>query len=156
MSSRGLEGFGGLGGVEAAARHGACEARGDLAVPITTDIVSGVVGGLGKFRLNISKDIGVFSRTSPTSLREANASLKEELKAAHAEGDAKERRIVDLEAKLAQATTIAHDWHLKAKGLEAQVQAAKGNEEWARFIVVHSVARTAPQPQGSGSQGTGS
>ena len=45
-----------------------------------------------------------FSRTSLSSLREANASLKEELKVAHAEGDAKAKRIVDLEAKLAEAT----------------------------------------------------
>ena len=96
-----------MGGIEAAARCGACEALGDLAVPSTTDIVSGVVPGLGKCRLNISKVIGEFSRTSLTSLREANASLKKELKAAHAEGDTKERRIVDLEATLAEATTFA-------------------------------------------------
>ena len=145
-----------MGGIEVAARRGACEALGDLAVPSTTDIVSGVVAGLGKSRLNISKEIGEFSRTSLTSLREANASLKEELKAAHAEGDAQERRIVDLEAKLAEATTSAHEWHLKAKELETQLQAAKANEEWARSIVAHSVARTAPPPQGSGSQGSGS
>ena len=61
---------------------------------------------------NISKEIGEFSWTSLTSLREANASLKEELKVAHAEGDAKDRRIVDLEAKLAEATSSAHAWHL--------------------------------------------
>ena len=145
-----------MGGIEAAARRGACEALGDLDVPSTTDIVSGFVAGLGKSRLNISKEIQDFSRTSLTSLREVNASLKEELQAAHAEGDAKERRIVDLEAKLADATKSAHDWHLKAKELETQLQAAKANEEWARSIVAHSVARTAPPPQGSGSQGSGS
>ena len=74
-----------MGGIEAATRRGACEALGDLAVPSTTDIVGGVVAGLGKSRLNISKEIGELSRTSLTSLREANVSLKEELKAAHAE-----------------------------------------------------------------------
>ena len=79
-----------MGGIEAAARRGTCEALGDLDVPSTADIVSGVVAGLGKSRLNISQDIGEFSRTSVTSLREANASLKEELKVAHAEGDAKD------------------------------------------------------------------
>ena len=136
-----------MGGIQAAARRGACEALGDLAVPSTTDIVSGVVAGLGKSRLYVSKEIGEVSRTSLTSLREANASLKEELKAAHAKGDAKERRTVDLEAKLAEATTTAHDWHLKAKELETQLQAAKANEEWARSIVAHSVTQTAPPPQ---------
>ena len=120
------------------------------------DIVSGVVAGLGKSRLNISRDIGEFSRTSLTSLREANASLKEELKAAHAEGDAKERRIADLETKLVEATSSAHDWHLKAKELETQLQAAEANEEWARSIVAHSVTRSLPPPQGSESQGSGS
>ena len=154
--SGGLEGFGGLGGIEAAARRGTCEALGDLDVPSTADIVSGVVAGLGKSRLNISREIGEFSRTSLTSLREANASLKEELKVAHAEGDAKDKRIADLETKLADATTSAHDWHLKAKELETQLQAAKANEEWARSIVAHSVTRSAPPPQGSGSQGSGS
>ena len=88
--------------------------------------------GTGKPRLNISKEIGEFSRTSLASLREANASLKEDLKPTHAEGDAKERRIVDLEAKLAEATTSAHEWHLKAKEVHTQFQAAKANEEWAR------------------------
>ena len=141
---------------QAAARRGACEALGDLDVPSTTDIVTGVVAGLGKPRLSISKDIGELSRTSLTSLREANASLTEELKAAHAQDDAKERRIVDLETKLAEATTSAHDWHLKAKELETQLQVAKANEEWARSIVAHSVARSAPPPQGFGSQGSGS
>ena len=63
---------------------------------------------------------------------------------------------MDLEAKLAEATTSAHDLHLKAKKLETQLQAAKANEEWARSIVAHSVARTAPPPQGSGSEGIGS
>ena len=140
-----------MGRMEAAARRGTCEALGDL-----DDIVSGCVAGLGKSRLNISRDIGAFSRTSLTSLREANASLKQELKAAHAEGDAKERRIADLDSKLADATTSAHDWHLKAKELETQLQAAKANEEWARSIVAHSVTRSAPPPHGSGSQGTGS
>ena len=111
---------------------------------------------LGKSRLNISRDIGEFSRTSLTSLREANACLKEELKVAHAEGDAKDKRIADLETRLADATTSAHDWHLKAKELETQLQAAKANEEWARSIVAHSVTRSAPPPQGSGSQGSGS
>ena len=79
MSSGGLEGLGGVGGIEAAACRGACEALGDLNVPSTTDIVSGVVAGLGKSLLNISKEIGEFSRTSLTSLREADTSLKEEL-----------------------------------------------------------------------------
>ena len=83
VGSGGLEGIGGVGGIEAAARRGTCEALGDLDVPSTVDIVSGVVAGLGKSRLNISRDIGEFSRTSLTSLREANASLKEELKVAH-------------------------------------------------------------------------
>ena len=156
LSSGGLGGLGEVGGIEAAARRGACVALGDLAVPSITDIVSGVVAGLGKSRLNISKEIGEFSRTSLTSLREGNASLKEELKVAHAEGDAKDRRIVDLEAKLAKATTSAHDWHLKANELEAQLQAAKANEEWARSIVAHSITRSAPPPQGSWSQGSGS
>ena len=62
----------------------------------TADIVSGIVAGLVKSRLNIPREIGEFSRTSLTSLREANASLKEELKVAYAEGDAKDIRIVDL------------------------------------------------------------
>ena len=84
-----------MGGTEAAGRRGACGALGNLAVPTTTDIVSAVVAGLGKSRLNISKEIGEFSRTSLTSSREANASLEEELKVAHAQGDAKDRRIVD-------------------------------------------------------------
>ena len=39
VSSPGLEGLGGVGGIEAAARSGACEALGDLDVPSTTDIV---------------------------------------------------------------------------------------------------------------------
>ena len=155
VRSGGAWGAWGGGGIEAAARRGACEALGDLAVPSTTDIVSGVVIGLGASRLNISKEIGEFSRTSLTSLTEANASLKEELKAAHAEGDAKDRRIVDLEANLAEATTSAHNWHLKAKELETQLQAAKANEEWARSIVAHSVTRSATPPQGSVSQGSG-
>ena len=146
----------GVEGIEAAARRGACEAFGDLDVPTTTDIVNAVVASLGKSRLNISKEMTEFSWTSLTSLREANASLKEELKVAHSEGDAKARRIVDLEAKLAQATSSAHEWHLKAKELETQLQAAKANEEWARSIVAHSVTRSAPPPQGSGSQGSGS
>ena len=156
VGSGGLEGFGGVGGIEAAARRGTCEALGDLDVPSTADIVRGVVAGLGKSRLNISREIGEFSRTSLTSLREANASLKEELKAAHAEGDAKDRRIAELETKLADATASAHDWHLKAKEMETQLQAAKANEDWARSIVAHSVTRSAPPPQGSGSQGSGS
>ena len=155
VGSGGLEGFRGVGGIEAAARRGTCEALGDLDVPSTADIVSGVVAGLGKSRLNISRDIGEFSRTFLTSLREANASLKEELKAAHAEGDAKDRRIADLDTKLADATASAHDWHLKAKELDTQLQAAKANEDWARSIVAHSVTRSAPPPQGSGSQGGG-
>ena len=49
-----------------------------------------------------------------------------------------------------------HDLHLKAKELETQLQATKANEEWARSIVAHSVAGTAPPPQGSGIQGSGS
>ena len=114
-----------MGGIEAAARRGTCGALGDLDVPNTADIVSGVVAGLGKSRLNISRDIGEFSRTSLTSLREANACLKEELKVAHAEGDAKNKRIADLETRLADATTSAHHWHLKAKELRTQLQAAK-------------------------------
>ena len=146
VGSGGLEGFGGVGGIEAAARRRTCEALGDLDVPSTADIVSGVVAGLGKSRLNISREIGEFSRTSLTSLREANASLKEELKVAHAEGDAKDKRIADLETKLADSTASAHDWHLKAKELETQLQAAKANEEWARSIVAHSVTRSAPPP----------
>ena len=81
-------------------------------------------------------------------MREANASLKEELKVAHAEGEAKAKRIVDLEAKLAEATSSAHEWHVKAKELETQLREAKGNEEWARSIVAHSVTRSAPPPQG--------
>ena len=156
LARGGLEGFGGVGGIEAAARRGTCEALGDLDVPSTADIVSGVVAGLGKSRMNISREIGEFSRTSLTSLREANASLKDELKVAHAEGDAKDKRIADLETKLADATASAHGWHLKAKELETQLQAAKANEEWARSIVAHSVTRSAPPPQGSGSQGSGS
>ena len=116
----------------------------------TIDIVSAVVAGLGKSRLNISKEMTEFSRTSLTSLREANASVKEELKVAHAEGDAKERRIVDLEAKLAEATSSSHAWYLKAKELETQLQVAKANEEWARSIVAHSVTRCASPPQGFG------
>ena len=156
VGSGGLEGIGGLGGIEAAARRGTCEALGDLDVPSTADIVSGVVAGLGKSWLNISRDIGEFSRTSLTSLREAIASLKEELKVAHAEGDAKDKRIADLETRLADATTSAHDWHLKVKELETQLPAAKANEEWTRSIVAHSVTRSAPPPQGSGSQGSGS
>ena len=156
LARGGLRGFGGVGGIEAAARRGTCEALGDLDVPSTADIVSGVVAGLGKSRLNISREIGEFSRTSLTSLREANASLKEGLKVAHAEGDAKDKRIADLETKLADATASAHDWHLKAKELETQLQAAKANEEWARSIVAHSVTRSAPPAQGSGSQGSGS
>ena len=154
VGSGGLEGFGGVGGIEAAARRGTCEALGDLDVPSTADIVSGVVAGLGTSRLNISRDIGEFSRTFLTSLREANASLKEELKVAHAEGDAEDERIVDLETRLADATASAHDWHLKAKELETQLQAAKANEEWPRSIVAHSVTQSAPPPQGS--QGSGS
>ena len=55
VGSGGLEGFGGVGGIEAAARRGTCEALGDLDVPSTADIVSGVVAGLGKSRLNISQ-----------------------------------------------------------------------------------------------------
>ena len=130
VSSGGLEGVGGMGGIEAAASRGTCEALGDLDVLSTGDIVSGVVAGLGKSRLNISRDIGEFSRTSLTSLREANASLKQELKAAHAEGDAKESRIANLETKLAQATSSAHDWHLKAKELETQLQYFEYTAQW--------------------------
>ena len=113
------------------------------------------MAGVAKSRLNISKEVIEFSRTSVTSLREANSSLKEELKAAHAEGEAKAKRILDLEAKLAEATTTTHEWHAKAKELETLLQQAKANEEWARSIVAHSV-RCAPQPQGCGSQGIGS
>ena len=47
VGSGGLEGIGGVGGIEAAARRGTCEALGDLDVPSTADIVSGVVAGLG-------------------------------------------------------------------------------------------------------------
>ena len=152
----GSGGLGGVEGIEAAARHGACKALGDLAVPTTTDILSVVVAGLGKSQMNISKEMTEFSRTSLTSLREANASLKEELKVAHVEGDAKDTRTVDLHAKLAEATSSAHEWHPKAKELETQLQAAKANEEWARSIVAHGVTRSAPPPQGFGSQGSGS
>ena len=91
-----------------------------------------------------------------TSLREASTSFKEELKAAHAEGEPKAKRIVDLEAKLAEATTTVHEWHVKAKELETLLQQAKANEEWATSIVAHSVTRSAPRPQGFGSQGSGS
>ena len=63
------------------------------------------------------------------TLREANASLKAELKVAHAEGDAKDSRIVDLEANLGEATSNAHEWHVKAKDMETQLQAAKTNED---------------------------
>ena len=155
-SSGGLEGLGGPGVIEAAACRCTCEALGDFNVPSTADIVSGVAAGLGKPRPNISRDIGEFSRTCPTSLREANSPPKEELKAAHAEDDAQQRKNADLETRLAEATSSAHDWHLKAKKLETQLQAAKANEEWARSIVAHSVTRSAPPPQGSGSQGSGS
>ena len=89
-------------------------------------------------------------------MREAHASLKEELKAAHAEGDAKDMRVVDVKAKLAEATTSADDWHLKAKELETQLQAAKANEEWARSIVAHGVTRSASPPQGSETQDSAS
>ena len=41
VGSRGLEGFGGVGGIEAATRRGTCEDLGDLDVPSTADIVSG-------------------------------------------------------------------------------------------------------------------
>ena len=54
VDSGGLQGFRGVGGIEAAARRGTCEALGDLDVPSTADIVSGVVAGLGKSQLNIS------------------------------------------------------------------------------------------------------
>ena len=91
LARGGLRSFGGLGGIEAAARHGTCVALGDLDVPSTADIVSGVVTGSGRSRLNVFRGIAEFSRTSLTSLREVNASLKEELKAAHADGDAKDR-----------------------------------------------------------------
>ena len=60
----GLGGLGGVEGIEAAARRGACVALGDLASPTTTDIVSAVVAGLGKSRLNISKGMRELSRTS--------------------------------------------------------------------------------------------
>ena len=156
LGGGGLGDLGGLGGIEAAARRGACEALGDLGVVSTIGIVSGVVAGLGKSRLNISKEIGELSRTSLIPSREANASLEEEMKVAHVEGDAKDSRDVDLEAKLAEATTSAHDRHLEAKDLETQVQAAKANEEWARSIVAHSVTRSAPPAQGSAREGSGS
>ena len=72
-------------------------------------------------------------------------------------GDAKDKRIADLETRLADATTSAHDWHLKAKELETQLQAAKANEEWARSIVAHSVTRSAPRahPNGLGVRAVG-
>ena len=57
------------------------------------NIVSAVVAGLGKSRLNFHKEVNEFNRTSLTSLREANASLKGELKVVHAQGDAKAKRI---------------------------------------------------------------
>ena len=122
-------------------------------MPTTTQIVIAVVADLGKSWLNISK-VTEFSRTSVTSLREANTSLKEELKAAHAESDTKAKRIVALDAKLAEATRTAHEWRVKAKELETLLQQAKANEEWARSIVARSV-RSAPPPQGSASQGSG-
>ena len=122
-------------------------AFGDVDVPTTNEIVSAVVAGLGKSKLNISKEVTEFSRTLVTSWGQGNSSLKEELKAAHAEGEAKAKRILDLEAKLAKATTTAHEWHVQAKELETLLQKAKGNEHWARTIVAQSV-RCAPQPQG--------
>ena len=48
-------------GIEAAARRGAWEAFGDLGVLTATDIVNAVVAGLGKSRLNISKEVTEFS-----------------------------------------------------------------------------------------------
>ena len=90
-----------------------------------------------------------------TSLREVNSSLKQELEAAHAEGETKAKRIVDLGAELAETTTTAHEWHVKAKKLETLLQQAKANEHWARSIVAQSV-RSAPQPQGYRGQGGGS
>ena len=114
-----------------------------------------VVPALGKSKLNISKEVTEFSRTLVTPLREANSSLKEELRAAHAEGEAKTKRIVDLQAKLAKATTSAHAWHVKAKELETLLQQASASQDWARSISAQSV-RSAPQPQGCGSQGSGS
>ena len=59
-----------MGGIEAAARSGSCEGLGYLAVPTTTDTHSAVVAGFWKSRLNICKQIGEFSRTYVTSLRE--------------------------------------------------------------------------------------
>ena len=142
-----------MGGIKAAAHRGACEGLADLAVPTTTDILSAVVAGLGKFRLNISEEIGQFRRTSLTSLRVANASLKKELKVAHAYGVAQDRGIVDLDAKLAEATSSAHEWHLETKELETQLPATKANEDWAGSIVAGNVTRSAPPPQGSESRG---
>ena len=62
-------------GIEAAARRGACDTFEDFNVPTTNAIVSAVVAGLGKSRLNIYKEVTEFSQSSVTLLREANSSL---------------------------------------------------------------------------------
>ena len=144
-----------MGGIEAAARRGTCEALGDLDVPNTADIVSGVVAGLGKSRLDISRDIGEFSRTSLTSLREANACLKEELKVAHAEGDAKDKRIADLETRLPMppqvpmtGTTRPRSWRRNSKR-PRPTRSGRG-PLWP--IVSHGVH---PHPKGLGVRAVG-
>ena len=60
-------------------------------------------------------------------------------------------RVTPRRGGLAEATSSAHEWHLKAKVLETQLQAAKANEECARSIVAQSVTRSAPPRQASGS-----
>ena len=71
------------------------------------------------------------------------------------DGEAKERRIVDLEAKLAKATTSAHDWHLKAKDLETQLQSSQGQrgvDEALWPIVSHGLH---PHQKGQGVRAVG-
>ena len=96
-------------GIAAAARCGASEAFGDLDVPVTNEIVRALVAGFGKSWLNISKEVTELSRISVTTFRVANSSLQAELKATQPQGEAKAKRIVDLEATLAEATTTAHE-----------------------------------------------
>ena len=122
-------------------------------MPTTNEIVNAVVAGLGK--LTISKEVTEFSHTSVPSLREDSGSLKAESKVAYDEGELKAQTILDLEAKLVEAPTIAHEWYVKAKELETLLQQAKANEDWARSMVSQSV-RSAPRPQGSGIEGSGS
>ena len=46
-----------VAGIQPVARHGACEAFGELQVPSTHNIVSGVACGLGKSKLSISEEV---------------------------------------------------------------------------------------------------